>query len=49
MISSTHARGIPETVASSVFAALRAGITTMTFASALPGGVAGSVSWVSSM
>ena len=41
MISSTQARGIPDTVASSVLAALRAGITTITFASPLPGGGVG--------
>ena len=44
MISSTHPRGIPETVASSVFAALRAGIDDdRPSASPLPGGASGSV------
>ncbi len=32
MISSTHSRGMPDTVAASVRAALSAGITTITFA-----------------
>ena len=41
MISSTHALGMPSTVASSVRAALRAGMTTITLASPLPAGVAG--------
>ena len=50
MISSTQALGMPSTVASSVLAALRAGMTTITLASPLPAGVAGSVvSCVSSM
>src|SRR5215210_569864 len=48
MISSTHGRGIPDTVASSVRAALRAGITTITFASPLPGGAPGSAGRISS-
>ena len=48
MISSTHALGIASTIASSVFAALRAGVTTITFASPLPAGAAGSVSCTSS-
>jgi len=43
MISSTHALGMPSTVASSVLAALRAGMTTITLASPLPGGESGRV------
>src|SRR5215212_810427 len=49
MISSTHGRGMPDTVASSVLAALRAGMTTMTLASPLPGGESGRTWRISSM